>query len=199
MLVIDSTGNIIFLSQKDLLSFALITDSRGGFQIRSKEELERMKREREREEQAKAVRREWLGGNILDRQARIGTSEYYAIQSTTPEAIEMAPVRDTNMPPVENVYIPSPMTLSVPVIQVNNDDNEQDVPMETMASSNTLLVPDRVAAEYKDDDDDDDVAMGGRQSAFVVVPSTSAAVTSGSESLILLPKNRTSLGKNIGL
>ncbi|XP_031555328.1 PDZ domain-containing protein 7-like [Actinia tenebrosa] len=176
---------------------SVIQDSRGGFQIRSKEELEKMKREREREEQAKAVRREWLGGNILDRQARIGTSDYYAVQSTTPDAIEMVPVKDTGMPPVENISNPSPMTLSVPVIQVNNDDNELEVPMETKPSSNTLLVPDRVAVEYKDDDDDDDVPMGGGQSAFVAVPSTSAASTSGSESLILLPKNRTSLGISI--
>jgi hypothetical protein len=150
---------------------------------------------REREEQAQSGGRAWLGGNIIDRQTRIGASEYYAVQSTTPEAIEMLPVRDTNMTPVEVPHNPGPMMLSVPMIQVNNDEsNEQEVSMEIRSSSNTLLVPDRVAAEY-DDDNDDDVAMGGNQSAFVIVPSTSGVSTSGSENLILLHKNRTSLGE----
>ena len=53
--------------------------------------------------------------------------------------------------------------------------------------------------EYKDDDDDnDDVQMVGQQSAFVAFPFISTQPESPSEEgvLILLQKNRTSLGKS---
>ncbi|KAK3714538.1 hypothetical protein QZH41_003883 [Actinostola sp. cb2023] len=175
---------------------SVIQDSRGGFQIRSKEELEKLRREREA--QSQVAQRAWLGGNILDRQAR-STPEYYAVQSTTPEAIEMVPVGD-NGPAETSPQNPGPMTLSIPVIQVNNDNqNGQDVAMETKTSPNILFVPDRVSMEYKDDEDDD-VQIGGHQSAFFAFPSTSStsnATPSEEGVLILLPKNRTSLGISI--
>lgn len=93
-------------------------------------------------------------------------------------------------------YNPGPVSLSVPVIQVNNDSsNGQDIAMETMTSSNMLAVPDRVSVEYKDDDEEDEVQMGGQQSAFFSFPSSAPNVAPLQEGgLILLPKNRTSLG-----
>lgn len=150
------------------------------------------------------AQRAWLGGNILDRQARLGTSEYYAVRSTTPEAIEMVPVHDTapshgNTQPtpaaVSPHFNPGPVSLNVPVIQVNNDNsNDQDVVMETMTSANTLAVPDRVSVEYKDDDEEELPQIGSHQSAFFSVPSSARpAIQEGV--LILLPKNRTSLGE----
>jgi len=115
----------------------------------------------------------------------------------------MVPIKDpgpsSHPGPSHNAPPAAPIALSVPVIQVNNDSfNAQEMPIEMPTSSNMLAVPDRVSVEYKDDDDDDPVQMGGQQSAFFSFPSKVPDVEPVQESvLILLPKNRTSLGKGI--
>ena len=160
--------------------------------MRTKEEVEKIKQERE-EMNKKRNQTAWLGGSILDRNSATNPNNPNAM-ITLPANYTLdntAPVRDTT------TTNSAPPSFDVPVIQVNSgeisgapkhDENDNERPV-----SNSLLVPDRVSMEYKDDDEETPASssVAGISIAvpLIAVSSEATSVT------ILLSKKRTSLGE----
>ena len=164
--------------------------------MRTKEEVEKIKQERE-EMDKKRNQTAWLGGSILDRNsptnpnnpnAMITLPANYTLDNT-------APVRDTT------TTNSAPASFDVPVIQVNSgevsgapkhDENDNERPV-----TNALLVPDRVSMEYKDDDEETDARAASTSSSAAGISITVPVIAVSSEATsltILLSKKRTSLG-----
>lgn len=173
----------------------VFTDSRGSFQLRTKEEVEKIKQERE-EMDKKRNQTAWLGGSILDRNSRTNPSNPNAVITLPANyTLETAPVRDMVTPNSAQA------SFDVPVIQLNsdevsaapkNDENDNERPV-----SNSLLVPDRVSMEYKDDDEETEARAASTSSsaAGISIAVPVIAVSSEASSVtILLSKKRTSLG-----
>lgn len=178
---------------------AAIQDSRGSFQLRTKEEVEKIKHDKE-EMDKKRAQTAWLGGSILDR-STISSNGHNpnAIITLPPNyAIDTTPEKDTNRAPT----IPAPGPFEVPYIQVNNgnarlskhDQNDNENP----ARIQSLLVPDRVSIEYKGDEREVGGSSLKSPSGGFSVAAPSTAVSDGYPSVtILLSKKRTSLGISI--
>lgn len=177
---------------------AAIQDSRGSFQLRTKEEVEKIKQERE-EMDKKRNQTAWLGGSILDRNSpRNPNNPNAMITLPANYTLDTAPVRDTTT--TNN----APASFDVPVIQVNSGDasgtpkhDENDNERLVM---NSLLVPDRVSMEYKDDDEETEAqaASASSSAAGISMAVPLIAVSSEASSVtILLSKKRTSLGISI--
>lgn len=74
----------------------VFTDSRGSFQLRTKEEVEKIKQERE-EMDKKRNQTAWLGGSILDRNSpRNPNNPNAMITLPANYTLDTAPVRDTS-------------------------------------------------------------------------------------------------------
>ena len=182
---------LIFRSIKRSINCVLkclftLTDSRGSFQLRTKEEVEKIKHERE-EMEKKRNQTAWLGGSILDRHTRD--------QNSPNQVIKLPP--NYSAEGLSSNSVMAPITFEVPLIQVNNNDMSRPPKHDhgKPVSSNSLLVPDRVASEYKDDDDEN-----GKPSTLTDVLSISVPVVAVSRAAtesvtILLSKKRTSLGE----
>lgn len=177
---------------------AAIQDSRGSFQLRTKEEVEKIKQERE-EMDKKRNQTAWLGGSILDRNSpRNPNNPNAMITLPANYTLDTAPVRDTS------TTNSAPASFDVPVIQVNSGDasgtpkhDENDNERLVM---NSLLVPDRVSMEYKDDDEETEAqaASASSSAAGISMAVPLIAVSSEASSVtILLSKKRTSLGISI--
>ena len=162
--------------------------------MRTKEEVEKIKRDRE-ELDKKRAQTAWLGGSILDRSTRSVAHNPNAIITLPPNyTMDIVPTSST-------AGNSTPASFDVPVIQVNNgeesgaprrDENDNEKPVKV----NSLFVPDRVSAEYKDDDDEENRVSpksptGGLS---IGVPTISVSNESSSSVTILLSKKRTSLG-----
>lgn len=110
--------------------------------------------------------------------------------------MDAVPVKDTGSATTNT----APASFEVPVIQVNmgdeaktrkQDENENEKPV----MSSSLLVPDRVSAEYKDDDEEDNRTSPKSPTGGLSIAVPSIAVSNESSSVtILLSKKRTSLG-----
>ena len=176
----------------------IFTDSRGSFQLRSKEEVEKIKQERE-ELEKKRAQTAWLGGSILDRGTRSVAHNPNAIITLPPNyTMDAIPVRDTSQSAPGNS---TPASFDVPVIQVNSgeesraprhDENDNEKPVKV----NSLLVPDRVSVEYKDDDDEQNrvTPKSPTGGLSIGVPTIAVSNEPSSSVTILLSKKRTSLG-----
>ena len=175
-----------------------VTDSRGSFQLKTKEEVEKIKQGKQEMDKRRA-QTAWLGGSILDRSTRSNTAHNPNAIITLPPnyTMDAIPVRDMSSASTNN----SPASFDVPVIQVNNDslsrtpkhdenDNEKPRP------SNSLLVPDRVSVEYRDDDKEEGLNTPMSPTAGLSIPVPSIAVSNQQAGItILLSKKRTSLGQ----
>lgn len=195
---IFSIGKSYLYSSLKNLTFVLVyfADSRGSFQLRTKEEVEKIKHDKE-EMDKKRAQTAWLGGSILDR-STISSNGHNpnAIITLPPNyAIDTTPEKDTNRAPT----IPAPGPFEVPYIQVNNgnarlskhDQNDNENP----ARIQSLLVPDRVSIEYKGDEREVGGSSLKSPSGGFSVAAPSTAVSDGYPSVtILLSKKRTSLG-----
>lgn len=164
--------------------------------MRTKEEVEKIKQERE-EMEKKREQTAWLGGSILDRNSpRNPNSPNAMITLPANYTLDTAPVRDTSTTLTNS----APASFDVPVIQVNSgegapkhDENDNERPVK----SNSLLVPDRVSMEYKDDDEETEARAASTSSsaAGISIAVPVIAVSSEATSVtILLSKKRTSLG-----
>lgn len=164
--------------------------------MRTKEEVEKIKQERE-EMEKKREQTAWLGGSILDRNSpRNPNSPNAMITLPANYTLDTAPVRDTSTALTNS----APASFDVPVIQVNSgegapkhDENDNERPVK----SNSLLVPDRVSMEYKDDDEETEARAASTSSsaAGISIAVPVIAVSSEATSVtILLSKKRTSLG-----
>lgn len=110
--------------------------------------------------------------------------------------MDAVPVKDTSSATTNT----APALFEVPVIQVNmgdeaktrkQDENENEKPV----MSSSLLVPDRVSAEYKDDDEEDNRTSPKSPTGGLSIAVPSIAVSNEFSSVtILLSKKRTSLG-----
>ena len=173
-----------------LLQFS---DSKGSFQLRSKEEIDRLQQAKDQQKQQLQAA-QWLGGSILDRHAQHMRTSHENIHAAVSAsyAMDTMPVRDTG--PTS----PPPPVISVPTIQVNSNGMTNSTSPESNdyapVSSNTLLVPDRVAAEYQDDVEDNVQSPPLIQVPSIPIPSITVPVDN-TEVIILLPKKRTSLGE----
>lgn len=177
---------------------AAIQDSRGSFQLRTKEEVEKIKQERE-EMDKKRNQTAWLGGSILDRNSpRNPNNPNAMITLPANYTLDTAPVRDTS------TTNSAPASFDVPVIQVNSGDAsgtpKHDENDNERLVTNSLLVPDRVSMEYKDDDEETEAqaASASSSAAGISMAVPLIAVSSEASSVtILLSKKRTSLGISI--
>lgn len=179
-----------------LLYFAF-TDSRGSFQLRTKEEVEKIKQEKEVMEK-KREQTAWLGGSILDRHTRTPNNPNAIIHLPDNYMMDAVPVKDST---TASTSSNAPASFDVPVIQVNSGEASRETKHdendnERRVLSNSLLVPDRVSVEYKDDDDEAEAAVMPSSSASpisIAVP-VMAVSNEGKAVTILLSKKRTSLG-----
>ena len=176
--------------------YVLFTDSRGSFQLRTKEEVEKIQREKE-EMNKRRNQTAWLGGSILDRSARSAEHNPNAVITLPPNySMDAIPVKDTSSTHTSS----APASFEVPVIQVNSgdasgapkhDENENEKPR----TSNSLMVPDRVSVEYKDDNEEENPATPKSPTGGLSIAVPAISVSSEAESVtILLSKKRTSLG-----
>ena len=162
--------------------------------MRTKEEVEKIKQERE-EMDKKRNQTAWLGGSILDRNSpRNPNNPNAMITLPANYSLDTAPVRDTS------TTNSAPASFDVPVIQVNSgeasgapkheNDNERLV-------TSSLLVPDRVSMEYKDDDEETEARAASTSSSAAGISMAAPVIAVSSEATsvtILLSKKRTSLG-----
>ena len=164
--------------------------------MRTKEEVEKIKQERE-EMEKKREQTAWLGGSILDRNSPRNLNNPNAVITLPANyTLDTAPVKDTSTTLTNS----APASFDVPVIQVNSgegtpkhDENDNERPVK----SNSLLVPDRVSMEYKDDDEETEAlaASASSSAAGMSIAVPVIAVSSEASSVtILLSKKRTSLG-----
>ena len=180
-----------FPVETDKYNSCPIIDSKGSFQLRSKEETDRIRQAKEEQQARRQIQAaQWLGGSILDRHAQDAQTSRENINAAVNASysLDLMPVKDSGMSST------SPPSFSVPVIQVNSDEvpgTSQSVNGSTPISSSTLFVPDRVAAEYKDDQDD---YAQIKSPSPLTVPSISVSAEKA-EVIILLSKKRTSLGR----
>lgn len=174
---------------------AAIQDSRGSFQLRTKEEVEKIKQDKE-EMAKKREQTAWLGGSILDRHTRVPNNPNAIIR--LPENYRMDSVAEKDSTTSSN----APTSFDVPVIQVNNgeasrgtkhDENDN----ERLVASNSLLVPDRVSIEYKDDEEAVPAASTSSGSPFSMAVPVISVSNDNKAVTILLSKKRTSLGISI--
>lgn len=180
---------------------AAIQDSRGSFQLRTKEEVEKIKQERE-EMNKKRTQTAWLGGSILDRSTRSPEAHNLNTIITLPPNYpqDTIPVKDTSAAP-KNI---APASFAVPVIQVNNNESRlsrhDENDNEKSAKTHSLLVPDRLSMEYKEDEEDDSsrpLLKSPTGGLSVTLPSIAFSREYSSAVTILLSKKRTSLGISI--
>ena len=179
----------------DYFCYFTFTDSRGSFQLRTKEEVEKIKQEKE-EMAKKREQTAWLGGSILDRHTRVPNNPNAIIR--LPENYRMDSVAEKDSTTSSN----APISFDVPVIQVNNgeasrgtkhDENDN----ERLVASNSLLVPDRVSIEYKDDEEAVPAASTSSGSPFSMAVPVISVSNDNKAVTILLSKKRTSLGKGL--
>lgn len=179
----------------DYFCYFIFTDSRGSFQLRTKEEVEKIKQEKE-EMAKKREQTAWLGGSILDRHTRVPNNPNALIR--LPENYRMDSVAEKDLTTSSN----APTSFDVPVIQVNNgeasrgtkhDENDN----ERLVASNSLLVPDRVSIEYKDDEEAVPAASTSSGSPFSMAVPVISVSNDNKAVTILLSKKRTSLGKGL--
>lgn len=179
----------------DYFCYFTFTDSRGSFQLRTKEEVEKIKQDKE-EMAKKREQTAWLGGSILDRHTRVPNNPNAIIR--LPENYRMDSVAEKDSTTSSN----APTSFDVPVIQVNNgeasrgtkhDENDN----ERLVASNSLLVPDRVSIEYKDDEEAVPAASTSSGSPFSMALPVISVSNDNKAVTILLSKKRTSLGKGL--